>query len=548
MIRNPLMRGKIDRTQFRMLLKISLVNEWREQHQTRKKKRRIPVFFRSLIFYLIMGFSLGASLVTRTTPQLYTFFCYAYFMMMTGMAVILECSQVLMIPEDLDILSHRPVSSPTLFWARIAHMLVFVLFFCIVLCVGPAVISLFLPGAPHAFPLTFSGIALLAVLFTAALTLLFYSALIRQMRFEKLKSLVTGIQFFMILILVFLYQWIARTGWETDGMQFQIRESWMRWMPPGWFAAVTDAVYRPESLRMFALSIPVLAAVLSILIIAFHHLSLHYLQDAAGQDAAAPEMRKRGRSRKRETIKGRLSDRIRIRDPEFRAGLFLAIHLLRRDRSVKLTLLPMLAMPSVILIWGIIESDIADPFVMPAFGSGAGSMQMLPFFIVFLIFMTLNGSAFIKDWEARWIYLSAPLESPARFRRGVRAGLFLAIVIPFYLLLLLVFCTQFSWVHAVQHTVYLLLLGLLFLSLMSFRRQAFPFSRKRERGERIGGLAFFMLLIPFQIAAVFVHLFAYQNQSSWFLSAALLLLIRVVLDQWSHRRQRRMRDLSEIFE
>ncbi|MBN2102418.1 hypothetical protein JW835_00085 [bacterium] len=532
--------AKIDGRQFRTLLRISLINEWRRQwNPGSQKKRHLPVFFRSLIFYLIMGFSLGASLVTRASPILYTLLCYTYFMMMAGFAVILECSQVLMIPDDLDILSHRPVSSATFFWARVTHMLIFIMIFSTVLCAGPAVVSLFLYGISGTFPVIFIITALLSVLFTAALMMMFYTLLLRLVQFEKLKSLITVIQFFFILVLIFLYQWIARSSWGMDGTQFQLKDSWLRWLPPGWFAAMVESVYRPESFQIYVISISALAVSIVIFILGFRHLSINYLQDVAQQEAVPVSAKKGKSSREDKSFIHLFFSDIRIRHSETRAGFFLALQLLRRDRSVKLTLLPLMVMPFVILIWGIIESDIIDPFMMPAFGGGTNSMQLLPFFIAFLIFMTINGSVYIRDWEARWIFQSAPLESPDRYWRGARAALFTAVVSPFYLLLFIVFCSQFSWIHAIQHTVYLLLLGLVFMSFLSIRHRALPFSRKREHGERIGGMSFLLLIVPFQIAAVLIHLFAYQNQETWFLSAGLLFLLWALLEVWSYRMKNR---------
>jgi len=526
-----------DRAQFWELLRVSLVQEWRQQWSgDRKKKPHIPILVQSLLIYFIMGLTLSASIVTRVTPPLYTLLCYAYFMMMAALTVILECSQILILPDDLDVLSHRPISSATFFLARITHLMIFILIFSLALCLGPTLTSLFLPGTSRSFVFAFLWMAVSAVIFTALITLFFYALLLRWIRFEKLKSIVMVIQVLFTMTLIFVYQFIARTGWENSTLTFQIRESWLRYSPPGWFAIITESRYLKDAPDRFWVFL--LVAVISVLLLflLFRYLSRHYLTDVACQEMASPLPKPakksiNGPSRQEKGFLAAL-----IRNPEIRAGFSLTLQLIRRDRSVQIVLLPMLAMPLVILVWGMIEGDIRDPFSLALFGGGTNSMHLLPFFIAFLIYMTLKGCVYIRDWEARWIFYSAPIISPAQFWRGVRAGLFTGIVLPFYLMLLLIFSFHFCVLHALQHTFYLFLLGMIFMSLLSMGRQKLPFSRKRERGERIGGLTFLFVLIPFQVVAVLIQWLTYRTQGTWLISAGSLFCIWLVLDFWGGRR------------
>lgn len=544
MIRRLFQYLHADWDQFRNLLRVSLITEIRQQRSSSQKKRRIPVFIRSLLFYLIMGFSLGASMVMRVPPPLYTLFCYSYFMMMTAMAVILECSHVLMIPEDLDILNHRPVSSATFFMARVTHLMIFILILSTTLCIGPTLISFFLPEAPDSFPLAFGSVAWLAVFLTAALMMLFYTVLIKLIRFEKLRSVVMGVQLLFTLVLIFLYQLIVRLGPGTDTISFHLSGTWLRWLPPGWFTAIIETLYSNESSRR--LYLPILSVLLSIafLLIAFSRLSPGYLQDVALQESSVP-------SNKKQKVKSATSSKF-IFKPSFfrysetRAGFFLAIQLLRRDRAVKMTMLPILAIPLVVLIWAIIDKAITDPFLFPVYDYSGNSMQMLPFFISFVIFMTLKGSAFTTDWEARWIFQSAPVMYPIRFWKGVRNGLFMFIICPFYLLLLILFSTQFSILHAVEHTFYLFLLGIVFLSFLSLFHKDWPFSKKRERGERAGGLVFILFFLPVLVVSILTQLFAYKNQFNWLITISGLCMLWILIEQLGNRRRYWTIILNEI--
>jgi ABC-2 type transport system permease protein len=523
---------RVDGDQLKALVRVSLLSEWRQQQRKTSKHFRIPVLIRSLIFYLIMGFGLGISLINRAPPLLYTLLCYAYFMIMTGFAVIMEGSQVLLIPEDLDVLMHRPLSSSTFFLARLLHMMVFILIFSAGLCFGPAVVTFFYPETPQFFPLLFWGLAHLVVLFTAAGMMLLYIWMLRVIRFDKLKSFVYIMQFVFTLILILVYQFIARSGWESSATRFQIDQSWVQWLPPGWFTLIISSIIQPSIHPPFFVYI-VIGTTATIMAIGLQRLSVNYMQDVTLLSLHVPEQKRYSAF----TLPTR-SVRTRLfPDSEKRAGFFLALQMLRRDKLVKMTILPTIAIPLVILLWGLIEGDIQDPFTIPVTGQGSTPIQMLPFFIAFMFFMIMRGALYSQDWEAAWIFQSTPIESPKRFIRGAQQGLITGAIIPFYLILLVILCFRFNPIHALQHTLFLFCLGMAFLATLNLKENEFPFSKKRERGERIGGFTFMLWLIPFQIVTYLLQMIAYAHQRNWWIALAGLIVFRQVLVLIARRRE-----------
>jgi ABC-2 type transport system permease protein len=523
---------RVDGGQLKALVRVSLLSEWRQQQRKTAKKFKIPVLIRSLIFYLIMGFSLGISLINRAPPLLYTLLCYAYFMIMTGFAVIMEGSQVLLIPEDLDVLMHRPLSSSTFFLARLLHMMVFILIFSAGVCFGPAVVTFFYPETPQIFPLVFWGLSHLVVLFTAAGMMLLYTWMLRVIRFEKLKSFVYIMQFVFTLILILVYQFIARSGWESSATRFQIDQSWVKWLPPGWFTLIIGSIIQPGTQLSFFVFIVIGAAVVS-MAIGFQRLSVSYMQDVSLLSLHVSEKKRHSTY----ALPTRSVWTHLFPDSENRAGFFLALQILRRDKLVKMTILPTIAIPLVILLWGLIEGDIQDPFTFPVTGQGSTPIQMLPFFIAFMFFMIMRGALYSQDWEAAWIFQSAPIESPKRFIHGVQQGLITGAVIPFYLILLVILCFRFNPKHALQHTLFLFCLGMAFLAILNLKENEFPFSKKRERGERIGGFTFMLWLIPFQIVTYLLQMIAYTHQRNWWITLAGLIVLWQVLVLISKRRE-----------
>ena len=215
----------IDMDQLKALLAVSLRMEMRQQLKKGKKQRMSPLV-RSLLIYTGMSIMMGLNLVWRTSLESYCMFTLSYTLMMAALAIILEFHQVLLMPDDLDILLHRPISSTTYFWARTVHLTLYVLFIGLALGMAPAVIGLILPSTGPAFPFIYLAATFLGLIFTSSTMLWIYSLLIRVMPVSKFKTILAWLQFAIIFGLVFIYQLIARTG-MSGGSQHIVTAPWM---------------------------------------------------------------------------------------------------------------------------------------------------------------------------------------------------------------------------------------------------------------------------------------------------------------------------------
>jgi cell division protein FtsW (lipid II flippase) len=92
---------------------------------------------------------------------------------------------------------------------------------------------------------------------------------------------------------------------------------------------------------------------------------------------------------------------------------------------------------------------------------------------------------------------------------------------------------QMSCIHALKHTISLLLFSLLTFSIIFFTIKDYPFSRKREKGESTNHLLFFILAIPYIGLTTLFQNIGYRSDESWWIMFASLILFIILLNHLS---------------
>jgi hypothetical protein len=520
-----------DWDQFKTLLSLSIRMDFRVRGEGTKKRKISPVF-RSLIFYGFMGLFLAISLVTKVTPFLYSLLILTYSMVMMAFAVILEFSNTLLDPDDVDILSHRPVRSRTYFLSRLCNLLFFILLMSTTLCFVPSIFGMFVNGSSWRFPLIFFPVAIIANLVSASLVVLFYTGLLRLIPYERFKDIIAYLQIGFSFIIFLLYQLVPRMSREFIQEGVDIYSNWLYAIPPAWFAGSVQVLMGLN--RGMDSNLTVLALCMTIVLVcfSFKRISLQYTELIANLRTKSFSKKPNRAVWTRKIEKGLSIHRIgsMFRTPEIKAGFYLTSHLLKKDRYVKMGIYPVFGGPLAIIFLAIVQKELTDPFVERPFSGQSGLSGMISFFIFFMSYFFLKGITFSRDWEASWIFYSAPLKSPGRFYQGVKLTIFLRLLLPFFLIFGLIYSTQIPVIHSVKHTLSLFLLGLAAFSTVSLLIKEYPFSRKRERGEGSQRFAFLIIVFPFFTMALLIQTFMYKSSTGWWVIQCGLICLVLILE------------------
>jgi len=148
---------QVDYLQFRILLKTHIKLDFRSQQQkvTTQVNTKKYRFFLSLIFYLIPSLIISIFCVERSNLFGFSFLAIALSMIFIALAIIIEFNEIILNPDDSEILAFRPISSQTYFWVKMANLLFYVTLIGLALNIPPAFVGLAFAETSWTFPIVY---------------------------------------------------------------------------------------------------------------------------------------------------------------------------------------------------------------------------------------------------------------------------------------------------------------------------------------------------------------------------------------------------------
>ncbi|RKY52518.1 MAG: hypothetical protein DRP89_07565 [Candidatus Neomarinimicrobiota bacterium] len=518
-----------DWNQFKTLLSISILTDFRGHRTIGRQRRKLSPLVWTLIFYGIMGLSLAASLVPRAKVFLFSLLILTASMVMMAFAVILEFGNTIINPEDTDVLAFRPISPRTYFLAKLCNLLFYIFLIGTALCLFPSLIGIAVAGSNWVFPLIFFPIAMIANLVAASFIILIYTGLLRMLPYERFKDILAYLQIVFTFLLFFSYQLIPRLSEKFIHEGTELSGTWLYAVPSAWFAGSVQILMGKARPIDSWLTLTALVATVLLFFVSFRRISLQYAHQIANlQTKERKRIKAYGSDRK-----GLLNFLARKFLPtgEALAGFQLTSSMLKKDRYVKMSLYPILGLPLAFLALTMVDNSITDPFIHRSFLDRIHDMSYLVIFLIFFMFYTLqNGLLYAQEWEASWLYRVAPITSPGRLYQGVKLALLLRLILPFFLLLGFIYSIKIPLIHSIQHTIFLFLSGLVVFSTVSFSIKDYPFSKKREKGERTQQFVVLIFIMPFFALAVLVQNLFYSSNLAWWIAQIGFIVLFLALE------------------
>jgi len=516
-------RTGIDWMQLKTLFLTSLKIELREnQGIGRKYKRKLSPLLSSLIFYAGMGLILATNLATKTNPFMYSMLILAYSMVMSGFSVILKFGNSILNPDDWDVLTFRPINSRTYFLAKLSNLLFYIILITTAMCLLPALIGTTVQGNNLLFPLIFMPVCYCAGTATAAFIVLMYTFLLKKINYQKFKDIIAYFQIGFSIFFFLFYQIIPRLGNEIFIRGEKSLQAWLYLIPPAWFSGIVQMVQARAAGIDVHLGLIGICVTILFITFAFNKISLQYAGLIANISTAVPSDKNKNLGADRKNIFIYFF-RSFLKDPEKTAGFDLTTAMCRKDRSVKMGIYPLLGIPVAFLVLAIFENEFKDPFIHGLFQG-----QGLTMFIIFIFMMMYSLTMLMKysnDWEASWIFHLAPIESPGTFYQGVKYAVFIQYVMPFFLLLGIIYAVFIPILHVLHFLISLLIFCLFFSAIVSFQINSYPFSEKRQKGERMRRFSFIIFVGPVFGLYALLYTYIFKTFSYWVIGQIGIIMI-----------------------
>ncbi len=463
----------------------------------------------------------------------YTFLTYLFFSVILCFTILSELENLVVSRTETELLGVLPLDDSTVAGAKMYVIFRYLLILTVPFMLPGSLFYYFIiESIPRALLYYASGYIM--CLFITCVILLFYSFMLRNFRLKKLSTYTYLLQVFMIFFLVVGYQFISYSftgkynGTPVSYFEIIQTNGLIQYFPQAWFGFIPLK-------QNFAIDFRLLIkAVLPFFITYFGYLSLKmYLSDNYGKIRERLLYSKviyddgNLRSRKSFLIKGLsgFTDNLYIRNKIEQSSFTLLKSFFRREKAVKLNILPMIMIPAGLALFALITDQLPPPFwkayysIKPAFHIS----------IMLAVFVVINTSILsikvTSNSAASWIYDAYPIESRKRFKNGIRKFFVLYLILPVTVILFAVFLIKIPFVQALVHTLFIFSAANLFNTLCHSFSKSLPFTVENTLINSVQRLLAVFSSILFGIPFIALQLFAYKSVAEALVASVIILTV-----------------------
>jgi hypothetical protein len=503
--------------QFRALLRAYVLMDFRSQQFGRatasKSQDLITPLFWVIGQYLLLSVITCLVLFARVDAFFFALVNLGVSMLAIGTSLIVEFNEVVLDPEDLNVIGHQPVPLRTYSAARMMNLLGYVVLMTIALNLFPAIVGLGLRDTGWMYLPAYTAAAFLGNLSTVGLLLLLYTALASGRPTDALREVLAWTQTILIMIAFYGGQAIFRDSQDRVEMAAYSLPGWVMFLPPAWLAHFVDSTSPVSNPKWW---IPGLALLFNIALwaLVMKRISIAYARmqpgGAAWQRRDLPALRQPGRL-------GGVVTQLLARSRTEAAAFWLCSTMLRRDHDLRMRSWPALGMVIALMLLGLFTGQLGDPFVTQTTAAVVLPIASL-YLLAYPVPSIIHNLNFSRDYAASWLLWSAPVSDRIAFAEGMRKAVTYRILLPLLVALLIVFAIVWRdpW-HALCHMAagWLVIVGAGHATQVGILRN-FPFSQRAARGSITGSIALFAGIINASaMAMAVVHYFAVRSLSGF---------------------------------
>jgi ABC-2 type transport system permease protein len=532
MLSKLLQKWDIDLAQLKVLLRIAIKLDSRTigTHYQMAESQTTKYALLWLMFsYVVFGLFFSLLLVTLKDLYTYFFLLCTYTMTMMAMAVLIEFYSIILYPDDMEILGPQPVSSRTYFIAKLLNLGFYIAILTTALCAVPIVATVFQVGVTiFMAPLVY--LVFLAVgLVSAFLIIYVYTYLMTRVHHEKLQTILSYVQMLFSFIVFGGYQLINVRFGSDLLKKFSLVQFPLLWLTPmAWFAGSCDLFFGNITWLNIGFAIAAIGLTILFANLGIRRIAMTYSGAISAQQVVAIPKEKHDI---RKSWTSQISNF--ISKPDMRVGFTLFSLYLKRDRKLRMTIIPLFGMLIFYYFYFYYFSRhqmvIADVFTVT-------SLTQISSNIVFFIFIPIFTSSTISvirlstDWQASWIYYTSPIQ-PSQLYSGAYLAAIIWIVFPLWLVTTVLFSWSMPLTHAIIQTIIIFILSDYIAVLNHLLFPYLPLSAPLTNTGRQGRfLLVFAVSLILSFGILGLEYFAFQT--SW--GTILLLILLAALSMGLH--------------
>jgi len=516
---------KIDRRQLKTLLHAAWNTDLRgsgnPMDPNRVRSSGFPPILAVMMMKTFIGIGLAVFAFFLKDPFWAAFYVISTMTVFLALTVLLEFSNLILRPDDYQIVAIRPVGSKTFFAAKMIHLLAYVNLLGFLLYF-PSSVTVAL--ANHSL-LLFPAFLVAGVLSATAIGLSFvllYTLMLKIVNRDTMQSIL-GYANLILMVFVYAGYFVVprMLGKESLVQLSEFKSDLFYFAPPAWFAAIVKLPTNDVAALDFVVVTLAGAALFTLYRASVTKLSLGYAQtlsDTIGQQEEQQTTLKRG------LISNLL---LAVSNFEDRAVWCLIRKQFKYDNRFKMSILGIVPLTAIYVFIGISNGEtIPDPFRVPV--GDRAEMNVLIYMAVAMVpFMIAIGTVNSESYRSAWIFYASPADRTRIILSSARFAL-IWFCFPFTILLAGIFTWFFgSLAHAVLHCLLIFTFLMILTKVMVMFYPRIPFSQPHKTGQRSFSIFVMMfvsipmVMIPMSIVSLLGY-GGYIGYSIWFGSALVL--------------------------
>ncbi|MDU3017658.1 MAG: ABC transporter permease [Clostridium perfringens] len=483
----------VDYEMMRLILETKLTMEKRREPtinmNNKNSDEKDNNFGKALILYGVMGALMSMTIIIKYNIMLQMAVYFGFFMFVIGSSFIADFAYVLLDVRDKNLLGITGVSSKTINAAKITNILIYMTKLSLAYGGVGILVSL---RYGILFTIVFILEIILINLFMILITAFIYYLVLKFFNGEKLKDIINGVQIFLTVGIMIMYQIVGRLFDILDvGSRFTITSWWQGFIAPLWFAAPLEIIESrviDRTLIIFT-GLAILAPILSIII--YFKISKKF------EDYIQKLNDNTYKGKDRISFSFRIGNLV-CRSNTEKSFFNFTVNIIKSERNFKLKTYPNIAMSLVfpfIFLFNFIRSyeSFADWK-----NHMANSNEFFTLYIcIFMLTPVILMVKYSDQFKASWIYKAVPIDDMASIFKGTYKGVFYKMILPVYTILALVYLWVFGLRIIPQIIAILFVIIILNLITVKLMDKHLPFSVSFKDGERMDdlGITLFIFML-----------------------------------------------------
>jgi ABC-2 type transport system permease protein len=199
-------------------------------------------FYFIIVSYTLLGGFMAYIIYNQRSFMVSMVLIHSYLMFMIGLTLIIDFSNIFLDTTDNDIIISKPVASNTFFFARVIHIIYYILQFVIALSVAPITTIFYRYGLQTGLPAVVTTIITTFLTILTTHTLYLYVLHIGGQR--RLRKFILFFQTVLVCLFIGGYQltpFLTNLSLLYSNVQLFF---WSYFLPPVWMAVSLEAVLK----------------------------------------------------------------------------------------------------------------------------------------------------------------------------------------------------------------------------------------------------------------------------------------------------------------